>query len=25
VLTGLSTAFIVPWLTRRLHHWLIAR
>ena len=25
ILTGLSTAFIVPWLTRRLHTWLVAR
>lgn len=25
ILTGLTTAFVVPWLTRTLHHWLVAR
>ncbi|SDO36557.1 hypothetical protein SAMN05216196_10568 [Lutimaribacter pacificus] len=25
ILTGLTTAFIVPWLTRVLHRWLVAR
>ncbi len=25
ILTGITTAFIVPWLTRKLHGWLVAR
>lgn len=25
VLTGLTTAYIIPWLTRLLHRWLVAR